>query len=255
MTTLDEIRSQAERDLQGLLADLDAQHRELLRDALRQYERVQDIPENIWNAIKQNIEESATFALLALMIAADGWTTQEIDRQGVARKALTPEQLAGYSLDAARRARAMADTTTETLRDRLKRKVEDMRTSGPGDVGDLNDDGIEQALDETLTKERQAGIATDETTQGISRGQKVARDRRIGGDGAATNDQGQSVGVVLYWAAELDNRTCPRCRPLDGQPEEVWSRVFPNGPGPEAHPNCRCSLRPVVIVTRQDQSA
>lgn len=48
--------------------------------------------------------------------------------------------------------------------------------------------------------------------------------------------------VQWQWVAVLDPKTCPVCRPLDG---EVASspRMFPRG-APPLHPNCRCVVIP-----------
>lgn len=46
--------------------------------------------------------------------------------------------------------------------------------------------------------------------------------------------------VTTLWFTELDERVCPICLPLHGEPREVWSYVAPLGP--PAHPNCRCWL-------------
>lgn len=246
MPTLDDLRTAQESQLEELLARLDRRHRAMLRAAIERYGRVQDIPQEVWDRIRADMESEEVAALILLAIAAaDEWTTGEISRQGVRTRGYGQAGFAGYAMDAARRTQAMAAQTTDTLRDRLARKVEDMRTAGPGRVGDLTDEGIERALDDVLTTERRRTIAIDQTTSGFSVGQRGARERIAGGDGA-TLDTGQRVAIELIWRTELDDRVCPRCSPLEGQPEEVWSRVFPDGPGPEAHPNCRCSLQPQV---------
>lgn len=49
-----------------------------------------------------------------------------------------------------------------------------------------------------------------------------------------------------FFANGMLVHNCERCGPLHEQPEEVWSKVFPDGPGYTAHPRCRCHLRPIV---------
>lgn len=252
MLSLDSIRSAAESDLEAALARLDSKHKEILRAAIKKHGRVQDIPESVWAGIQEDIESEIAALLLLLIAMGDDWTSQEIANQGLRRRPLTSQQLAGYSLDAARRAQGTAAQSTNTLRDRLARKIEDMRISGPGNVGNLTPTGIDKALDEVLTQQRRETIATDQTTAGLSAGQRGAA-QRIGGDGADTV-AGQKVSIELVWRTERDDRVCPRCSPLEGTREDVWGRVFPNGPGPESHPNCRCYLEPQVVVT-QEQSA
>lgn len=45
------------------------------------------------------------------------------------------------------------------------------------------------------------------------------------------------------WNAVLDPKTCPICRPLDGE-RSPYPNGFPQGP-PPLHPNCRCILIPI----------
>lgn len=44
--------------------------------------------------------------------------------------------------------------------------------------------------------------------------------------------------IIGYWTTEAD--PCHRCAALDGQPQEVWMQVAPNGP--KLHKHCRCWL-------------
>jgi hypothetical protein len=249
MPTLDDLRTRQEAKLEKLLARYDRRHRAMLKAALKEYGRVQDIPQEVWDAIEADMqnEEIAAAVLLAVIIG-DEWTTDELRRQ---RVQTTDYSVNRYAIQAARQTQETAAQTTETLKSRLARKVEDMKASGPGSVGELTNAGIDQALDDVLTAQRRATIATDQTTRAFTAGQKGAAER---GDGASTT-AGQRVELELYWVTERDNLVCPRCAPLHDKPESVWGLVFPNGPGPEAHPNCRCSLRPVVIVSMNQEAA
>jgi hypothetical protein len=244
MLALDDIRAAGEADLEEKLERLDARHRETLRAALLQYGRVQDIPETVWERIEREMADETAAMLLLLMMSGDIWTTDEIRRGGVGISSL-PSQV-DYMPIASARTAAMAAQTTDTLRNRLARRIEDAAISGPGKVGEVTPEGIDQALDDVLTKQRRETISIDQTTGSLSDGQRGAAER-IGGDGART-DAGQAVTIELIWRTERDDRVCPRCSPLEGSNEETWGRVFPNGPGPEAHPNCRCWLSPQVIV-------
>lgn len=47
-------------------------------------------------------------------------------------------------------------------------------------------------------------------------------------------------GLTPVWITERDERVCPICAPLDGQPADAWRDGFPFGP--PAHPKCRCHL-------------
>ncbi len=251
MPTLDQIRTAGEAKVERILADSDAEARRILKAALKQYGRVQDIPESVWQEIRDHYADNDRLAaaIILLYVAADDWTTQEIGKQGVGVTSDVP--MADYALRAAKQTQSLAGTV-DTLRDRLARKIEDSRLTGPGAIGDLADNGINQALDDVFKAERIETIATDQTTAAMSAGQIGARDRAAGTDGAATNVDGQRVTIALVWSTESDYLVCPRCAPLEGQPEEIWSLVFPEGPGDDAHPNCRCSLEPQVIVASED---
>lgn len=242
--TLDDLRTNAETDLQGILAQLDDKHRAVLKAAIKKYGRVQDVPEIIWIEIQREIEDAQIAAIALLIIAADEWTTDEIARQGVTKRRRIDKNAA--TVKAFRQVTDTAAKTVDTLRSRLSRKIEDSKASGPGSVGELTDDGIDAALDDVLTPERRSTIATDQTTTAFSTGQRGAAERI--GSGDIRNEQGQRVTLELIWETERDNLVCPRCAPLQGTTEDVWGKVFPDGPGPSTHPNCRCSLRAVIIV-------
>lgn len=243
MATLDQLRTAGERDLEKQLAKLDKRHRAAVKAAIDYYGRVQDIPEAFWLEMEFEIEQEQTAAIALLILAADEWTSGEIERQGVAAGEQDRRAAARSARD---QARTTAGLTVDTLRKRLARRVEDARASGPGDVGELTSSGIDQALDDVFTGSRRAGIATDSTTIAFSTGQRAAA-TRAGRDGI-TNEAGQRVSLELIWRTERDNLVCARCSPLEGTPESVWGQVFPDGPGPAAHPNCRCDLQPQVIV-------
>lgn len=262
MPTLDEIRDDAERSLAAVLAKLDAQHRDMLLDAIEKYGRVQDIPEDVWREIIKRTEDELVVMLLPVMILADSWTTKEIQRQQPRLPTQRPPSLAGYAMDAARRASEVAAQTTDTTRTRLGRAIEDSRLAAGGDAGPLGEltrDGIRQAIDDVLNDDRRRTIAANETTGAMTTGQRGAADRVAGSDGAttaggdgATTADGKNVRLRMLWQTESDNRVCPRCRPLHDSPEEVWGKVFPNGPGQDAHPNCRCWLKPVVELPQEE---
>jgi hypothetical protein len=226
---------------------MEERHKTLLRRELKRHGRVQDIPQSVWDRIKSDMESEEVAALVLLAIAiGDDWTTDELGSQDARTRGYTQDEYGRYGMVAQRQVQVTAAQTTDTLRDRLRRRIEDQRTSGRGAVGELTDQGIEDALEDVFTPQRRETIATDATTQGFSVGQRGAAER-IGRDGARA-DAGQRVSIELYWETERDDRVCSRCSPLQGQPESVWGQVFPDGPGPAAHPRCRCYLRPVVVV-------
>lgn len=250
MPSLDAIRLSGEAKLDKLLAKLDKRHRKEVLNEIEQVGSVREIPDSFWERIRSEQETELVAALLVLILAGDEWTTNELRQQGVIARGASDKTTVDYALSAAHRAQDIAATTTDTLRNRLARKIEDAALTGPGRLGEVTRAGAEQAADEVFTPERRGTIATDATTGSLSTGQRGAAER-IGGDGAST-EAGQRVTIELIWRTEKDNRVCPRCSPLDGTNEEIWGKVFPNGPGPTAHPNCRCELEPRVIVEPAD---
>lgn len=242
---LEQLRTNAEAKLEKLLAKLDERHKKQLRAAIKQYGW--NVPGEVWQAIQQDQEnEELAAAILLLFTAADDWTTDAIKQQDVVARGYSRRQFMTYAFDAQKTVQQLAAQTTDTLRKRITRKVQDAQLTGPGDVGEITDEGIDATLDDVFTPERRKGIATDQTTGAFSKGQTAAAERI--NDGASTT-AGQSVTIRMLWSTERDFLVCPRCAPLDGQPEEVWGLVFPSGPGPEAHPGCRCSLLPQIVVT------
>ncbi len=57
----------------------------------------------------------------------------------------------------------------------------------------------------------------------------------------ATFEENDDLLKGVQWVATLDTRTCPICMPLDGKVFKVDS-----GERPPIHPQCRCTVTPVV---------
>lgn len=254
MPTLEQLRANAEAKLEKLLAKLDERHKKQLRDAIQQYGW--NVPDSVWQSIQSDMEnEEIAAAILLLMTSADEWTTDEISKQGVLAKGYSRREFMGYAFDAQRRTQELAAQTTNTLRSRIQRKVQDSQLTGPGEVGSVTEDGIDETLDDVFTDQRRQTISIDQTTSGFSRGQMNAAERADGlesqggfGSDGAQIPAGMKTTIELIWRTELDNLVCPRCRPLEGTTEDVWGIVFPEGPGNQAHPNCRCYLEPRVVL-------
>lgn len=245
MLSLDQIRYAGEARFQRELEKLDRRTRAKVLAALEDYGHPRDIPDEFWREIQREQEELLMAAIILMMRAGDEWTEDALVSQGLSRTGYGPT---AYALDAARRAQDSAAISTNTLRNRITRSVEDALASPTGGVGEMSATAARKAVDNVFTPARREAIATTETTGALTYGQRGAADR-MGGDGARLD--GQRVAIELHWETEQDNRVCPRCSPLQDQPEEVWGKVFPNGPGEESHPNCRCWLNPVVVVTRE----
>jgi len=97
----------------------------------------------------------------------------------------------------------------------------------------------------------------------------IARTESIRAGGFAANELYKSWGVSQkQWLAERDGRTCPYCLEMDGKIIGVGDDFFKKGDRftvegagtlnldfqnviyPPLHPNCRCTLIPVVDTAR-----
>ncbi len=95
----------------------------------------------------------------------------------------------------------------------------------------------QEAIAEALGKRRATMIGVTEITRAASRGV-------IDLAGRIRKEKGWKVELI--WHTAEDEQVCKVCKPLDEEPEEVWSLEFPAGS--PAHPICRCWLE--MRVTR-----
>jgi HK97 family phage portal protein len=114
----------------------------------------------------------------------------------------------------------LTDTTRDTVRQAVERFV-----STPG----MAHDDLVALLEPAFGSVRAEMIATTEVTRAYS---------------MATNEYQQmlsdaGIAMVKVWNTNNDDRVCPICGPLDGQPEDNWPSDLEDGP--PAHVNCRCT--------------
>lgn len=113
----------------------------------------------------------------------------------------------------------------------VARRVLEVRTRAGRDVPVVTKGTVANAWRERV-RSITAAVLWAVTTPAAERAAQVAR-------------QDGLIEIVRWrWDAVLDPKTCPRCRPLDGQIErEILD--FPEGP-PPLHPLCRCVLIPEI---------
>ncbi len=232
MPTIDEIRATAERDLAAVLADIDERRRGLLLAALAQHGSVDKIPDSVWAEIVEDGERRIVVALLAIALAADRWTADEISRHGVSLDDLTADRLAQYAVAAARQAATYSQQAADAIRAKLQRRAEEIKLDSATGIGEATADELSAAIEDTIDGDNESAAIT-EATGAITTGQRGAADR-------------SPTAVDMVWMTEHDNRVCPRCSPLHGRSQDVWAKIFPGGPGYAVHPRCRCWLRPIV---------
>lgn len=254
MLTLSTIRATGESDLESLMQQFDDKHKALLRDAIKKH-GINNVPQAVWNEIQTNIEEGTVSAIILLLMMADDWTTEEIKSQGIVTRSLSGQLQDTYSRVAAAQSRTVAVDSTRELRMRLTRKLQDQALTGEGAIGDVTDSGIDEALDDVFTTGRRHGVAVNATTDAMTFGHRGAKERTIAGDGASLTGDGTRVTVELLWInhpEESESGPCEKCAPLHMQPEKVWSRVYPAGPGSGVHKGCVCTLQIRIVPYFED---
>jgi SPP1 gp7 family putative phage head morphogenesis protein len=82
------------------------------------------------------------------------------------------------------------------------------------------------------------------TGKSISKSITIARTETLAAGNAAAKERYTAAGVeTVEWVAALDDRVCPECEGKHGN-------VYPLDQSPDlpVHPNCRCTLVPVIEV-------
>lgn len=83
---------------------------------------------------------------------------------------------------------------------------------------------------------------------GITRARTIARTEIMAGVNEGIKDRYKAAGVEKgEWLAAADDIVCPDCEDLDGKQFPLDS--FPDCPG---HPQCRCSILPVIEIPEED---
>lgn len=131
-------------------------------------------------------------------------------------------------------AKKRAEWLAKKIRERVEEEARQLEKERKDDGGKLKPTDLAPSLGPQNAED----IAVTETTAAINTGEMEA--------GKKAERAGATI--VVTWKTEKDDRVCPVCRPLDGQPESVWGEKFRNGP--PAHPRCRCEVR--IVTTWPD---
>lgn len=218
-------RADYEREIALKLSSLNERHRLELRALLGTPPDIRNVPDEFWAQVRQDV--AAELSLLLLLVYAD---SAEFHGLGSERAA----QLGVAWAD--ERATWVADRYVETSRDMLRRDSERWAETArenqpaPGEPSGpvVPEEEIDHDLGTIFGDERAERIGVSETTQAQSSGGEAGVKETVG---LSEND---------IWYTEGDRRVCPVCMPFHKTPRSVWSATFPNGPGPEVHPGCRC---------------
>jgi|TARA_Y100000296_G_C5179952_1_gene263272 HK97 family phage portal protein len=124
--------------------------------------------------------------------------------------------------------------------------------------------GVVEGEGANMLKERIQQVFTDASDK---RAEMIARTETIRGSNLAANTVYEKAGVkTKEWITAIDERTCQWCGPMDGTQLKVSDNFFDKGStfegreggilnlnysdtkGPPLHPNCRCTLGPVIEI-------
>lgn len=198
------------------LLPLSRQHREELGRLMGQPPDPSRVPEEFWERVRRDEEETLALILILIFLAAASHQGTEPDDAGAAAQA------AAYAArTAAQRAAEYAARSREMAID-----LGDAARAAAASGTPMSEADIGGRLDSIFGEGRVRRIAVTETTAAISAGNEA---------GASANG---GLSVADVWHTEEDGRVCEICRPLNNQRRDVWGAAFPSGP--PAHPMCRC---------------
>lgn len=258
---IETIRNETESELRKLIDGLGPTHRRKLRDAIQVYGSARAIPANVWEEIKQDVDQQAASLLLLLVMGVYGAEysrarrTLPADRKSHVAANLSDEQTETLrqqaSQVAATAGRQVADEYVDSIRRRMAThiddKAEEINSLPPKERAKV----VKQTIDDAVGGDAAEATVVTNTTRGVTKAQNSAGD-----------DIGRmaSVQMTVVWKTERDAKVCPICRPLDGKTIDRWetvleaNRVPPDSRtaimsqlGPPAHLNCRCSKQHVAM--------
>lgn len=211
-------RDKQERSIASGLRGIFARQRKRLTAGESWAEFRREFAELMERKLKETYEQAAMLAFL-LLIAGSPAESRYSDRQLKWKSDPYAKKRADWL------AKQIEDRAQEEM-DRLKKERDAEEQPKPIKPSDL---------DTIIGPDNAEAIAITETTTANTEGEVEAIKKA----------EKAGATITVTWKTERDDKVCPICRPLDGQPEPVWRDKF--GKGPPAHPRCRCEIE---IVTR-----
>lgn len=207
------------------------------------------VPESFWREIEE--EDHRQWMLLLMPIAM-----QAAQRTAAMLGLRLPDAMADSLVrpHVASRADYVSREAVKHTRSRFGDLIKELKAKALTGKAGADDTGMIDAMFGDARSETQA---VTEATQANSMGDLSAAEAARAGDLPEMDEpapppeeprESRRRTVEAIWRTEPDDRVCPICRPLHGQPEESWSQVYPDGP--PGHPNCRCVLE--IRGGRQD---
>lgn len=219
--------AEQERRLRELLAELDAraarEEEDKKRGFLLWWPRF--IADGGWLTWQTGLTVGLTFGLADVVARSQRQMVRTLDDFAPRASDLDDAALR-Y---AAARAREVAAGIRQTTLERFSRPIEAGLRNGH--TYDYLRRRLTDAQESLFGAERAELIGVTETTAAHSAAERGVIDLH-----------NRFTGRILlaHWVTERDERVCPICRPLDGQPEYLWRERFPWGP--PAHARCRCYM-------------
>lgn len=230
-------REKIEKQFAAILAAASAKQKKRLLAAMGSPPDIANVPAELWEEIKREIDNASTELLILVYIASmDGLATKGPRQGGIGLAVDETEAARRAQAWGTRRATEMAEEITETTRNRLETAARGLES------GDISRGRFDESVDAVFSDKRAEGIATTETSGA-----------KTNGEGGYRKQVEQEHKIVLlatwqHFAPKIIGRhPCPEiCRPLERSPEYMWQQIHPDIPaawtGPPAHPLCDCNL-------------
>jgi HPt (histidine-containing phosphotransfer) domain-containing protein len=173
-----------------------------------------------WDQFASDIRRRIAGELALIYLSAAGQLSAE-QQMGLDRGVVT-----GDATDwAGKMAAKLAEDVVTNSRQRVEALLAKLQAE------EISQENFLTSLVVIFSVSRAVEISISEVTRSVSAGE-------YGAAGRYNLETGQTLKP--FWFTEADGRVCPVCAPLHGEPEEMWSDVYPGGP--PGHPHCRCWL-------------
>jgi hypothetical protein len=221
-------RTAREQKLATLLRRAIGRNRVALLEALGNPPDVRNIPDDLWEQLQADIEDDTRRALVIMyLLGMEGMDFEDPDTG----KRFRPDSQAAGELAgsyASGRAAELARGMTDTVRSQLSTAVNDAANAG---MTSAQTTAAARARMREIAEVQSESAATTETTAANSAGEIEFK-----------RHYEAKTGIQLRgtWRTSGLGNVCKICKPLDGQPEEVWINQFPQGS--PAHPRCNCHI-------------
>ncbi|QDT41074.1 Phage Mu protein F like protein [Gimesia alba] len=242
MTIQDQVRRVVDKRFENHLKRLFDKYPREIQAHLKTAPYIGGPPASWWNEKQQELENSlAVFLIAAYGLSAKwhGMDQRVAEIQSAKYAASQAKSVAAGFIENSRNAMekmqanwAAAAATVgglSMMADNLKASPPATKTAGPpASTKPPSFSDVRHALKEVFSPARIERMAVSEVTDAITHA------------GEATKQQAGLSSEEDTWWTEDDDRVCPICEPLHGQPRSVWAEKFPLGP--KAHYKCRCRI-------------